>query len=136
MSMQRLLSLRAENPALRPSRFARDDQDIPSASVMDWYDERGEMMSGERWADPTHRTLQYLATSTPELEAPNRTLLIVHGNERPVTVRLPLVDGVAQYRSVWSSEDEHPSATTSLHEPGSTIELGPTSMRLFVAVPT
>ena len=102
---------------------------------MDWYDERGEMMSGARWADPTHRTLQYLATSTPELEAPNRTLLVVHGNERGVTVHLPAVDGVARYRSVWSSEDEHPSPEVTTHEPGSSVELGPTSMRLFVADP-
>ena len=28
-----------ENPALRPSRFARLDERTPSASVMEWYDE-------------------------------------------------------------------------------------------------
>ena len=133
--VQRLLTLRAQNPALRPSRFARDDQETPSASVMDWYDEHGEMMSGARWADPTHRTLQYLATSTPELEAPNRILLVVHGTERPVTVLLPRVEGVARYRAVWSSEDEHPSDDITAHEPASSVELGPTSMRLFVADP-
>ena len=102
---------------------------------MDWYDEHGEMMSGARWADPTHRTLQYLATSTPELEAPNRILLVVHGTERPVTVLLPRVEGVARYRAVWSSEDEHPSDDITAHEPASSVELGPTSMRLFVADP-
>ncbi|MBU4466418.1 MAG: glycogen debranching protein GlgX, partial [Actinobacteria bacterium] len=74
--VRRLIRLRSENPALRPSRFAKLGEHTPSASVMEWYDENGETMSGERWANPAHRTLQYVAASTPEVEAFNRVLLI------------------------------------------------------------
>ena len=98
-----LIRLRRENPALRPIRFARLGERTPSASVMGWYDEHGETMSIDRWTDPAHRTLQYVAASTPETEAFNRILLIVHGNESPIEVtpardrrsdalRLPVVE--------------------------------------------
>ncbi len=66
--VQRLIALRRDNPALRPRRFARLDELTPSASVIDWYDEHGETMSSERWSDPSHRTMQYAAASTPEIE--------------------------------------------------------------------
>ena len=90
---RRLVQLRHENPALRPRRFAHEARTVPSASVIDWYDEHGETMSPERWTNPAHRTLQYDAESTPENEAPNRILLVVHGNERPIDVTLPASTG-------------------------------------------
>lgn len=81
--VSRLIRLRQENPALRPSRYARLGEHIPNASVMDWYDQNGETMEQEQWADPGNRTLQYVAASTPDTEAHNRILLIVHGTESP-----------------------------------------------------
>jgi glycogen operon protein len=128
---QRLLQVRRENPALRPRRFARAGESIPSASVMEWFDEHGETMSSERWTDPSHRTLQYLATSTPEEEDLNRILLIVHGDERPVEVTLPLVEGAKRYVGLWSSDEEAPTDQGDEFAPGEVIDLGGTSMRLF-----
>ncbi len=119
--VQRLIQLRRENPALRPIRFARLDERTPSASVMDWYDENGEMMSIDRWTNPSHRTLQYVAASTPEVEEFNRILLIVHGNERPIDVTLPEIDDVARFVSLWSSADETPDDTASVHLPGEIV---------------
>jgi len=129
----RLTRVRRENPALRPIRFARQDQTTPSASVMQWYDERGETMSGERWTNPANRTLQYVAASTPETEAFNRILLVIHGNETPIDVTLPHVEGVTRYVSLWSSADEVPAAEETLHRPGDVIPMQPTSMHLFRA---
>jgi glycogen operon protein len=131
--VRRLTSLRRENPALRPIRFARLDQRTPSASVMDWYDEHGETMSSDRWTNPAHRTLQYVAASTPENEEFNRILLIVHGNEQPIDVTLPEVEGVERYLSLWSSADEQPSSDETAHRPGDMISLTGTSMHLFRA---
>ncbi|MEU1970608.1 glycogen debranching protein GlgX [Microbacterium sp. NPDC019599] len=131
--VRRLIALRQENPALRPSRFARLDQHTPSASVMDWYDEHGETMSGERWTNPSHRTIQYVATSTPELEQHNRTLLMVHGIERPIAVTLPQIDGVERYVSLWSSADETPRHDERAFAPGDVVPLVGTSMHLFRA---
>jgi glycogen operon protein len=98
---------------------------------MDWFDEHGETMSSERWTDPSHRTLQYLATSTPENEELNRILLVVHGNESPVEVTLPDLAEDVEYVSLWSSADETPSDDTPRLSPGDVVPFVGTSMRLF-----
>ncbi len=130
---QRLLHLRRENPALRPKRFAHETETVPSASVIDWYDERGETMSGERWTNPAHRTLQYVATSTPEDEPLNRILLIIHGNESAIDVRLPELEGVSHFIQLWSSVDDVPDVQETRREPGETITLPSTAMVLLRA---
>jgi len=129
----RLIRLRHDNPALRPVRYDHAELSVPSASVIDWYDEHGETMSQERWADPSHRTLQYDACSTPEHEAPNRILLIVHGTERPIDVTLPRIDGVERFVSLWSSVDERPDLEERVHLPGDTLTLPGTAMHLLRA---
>jgi len=131
--VRRLVHLRRENPALRPRRFARDAHVVPSASVIDWYDENGETMSIERWTDPAHRTLQYDAASTPEEEAPNRILLVVHGTERPIDVTLPRIDGITGYVSLWSSVPDRPDATEPVFAPGDVVTLPGTALHLFRA---
>ncbi|SBS70685.1 glycogen debranching protein GlgX [uncultured Microbacterium sp.] len=131
--VQRLLQVRRDNPALRPTRFAHEERDVPSASVIDWYDEHGETMSIERWTNPAHRTLQYDARSTPELEDPNRVLLIVHGDECPMTVTLPRIPGVSRFVPLWSSLDERPSDDGDALEPGDRVLMPSTAMRLFRA---
>ena len=131
--VRRLVRLRRENPALRPIRFARFGEHTPSASVMEWYDENGETMSIERWTDPAHRTIQYVAASTPEVEQFNRILLMVHGTERPAQVTLPEIDGVTRFVSLWSSEDETPRTDTPSFRPGDIVPLAGTSMHLFRA---
>lgn len=128
-----LTRLRQENPALRPIRFATLNKHTPSASVMQWYDENGQTMSSERWTDPAHRTLQYVASSTPETEAFNRILLMVHGNESPIDVTLPDIDDVTRYVSLWSSADERPRTDERVFAPGEVVALSGTSMHLFRA---
>ncbi|PZU47256.1 MAG: glycogen debranching enzyme GlgX [Microbacterium sp.] len=131
--VQRLVQLRRENPALRPIRFAHEVETVPSASVIDWYDEHGETMSHARWTDPSHRTLQYDAQSTPEVEEPNRILLVIHGNERPIDVTLPRIEGVAQFTSLWSSIPDHPDDSRPVYSPGDTITFPGTALHLFRA---
>lgn len=129
--VQRLLALRRENPALRPIRFARLGEHTPSASVMEWFDEHGETMSIERWTNPAHRTLQYVAASTPENEAFNRILLIVHGNESPIDVTLPALAGTPRFVSLWNSADERPLDDERVYAAGDVIPLTDTAMHLF-----
>ncbi len=130
---RRLLQVRRENPALRPRRFARLGERIPSASVMEWFDERGETMSSERWNDPAHRTLQYLATSTPEDEEPNRVLLVVHGTEKDIEIVLPQIDGEPDiaYIALWSSADDAPDTAEARFAPGDAVAVTGASMLLF-----
>ena len=128
-----LVRLRRENPALRPIHFAHPEERVANASVMDWYDELGEMMSIERWTNPSHRTLQYVATSIPEGEDVNRVLLMVHGDESPAAVVLPRIDDVIRFVSLWSSADDRPGADGPAFAPGDTVHLPGTSMRLLRA---
>jgi glycogen operon protein len=132
--VQRLTRARSENPALRPVHFATDGVHTPSASLMAWFDQNGETMSEVRWTDPAHRTLQYVAVSTPETEECNRILLIVHGDERPIDVTLPPLDDVTGYVSLWSSAQERPSDEREYYRPGDVVATSPTSMHLFRAV--
>ena len=127
-----LTRLRRENPALRPARYAVLGEETPGASEMFWYDQNGASMSIERWTDAANRTLQYVAVAEAE-ETPNRVLLMVHGTESAIDVRLPEVHGVSRYVSLWSSADERPSETETVHAPGDVVALPGTSMRLFRA---
>ncbi|MDZ8201927.1 glycogen debranching protein GlgX [Microbacterium sp. SSW1-59] len=127
----RLIRLRDENPALRPVRYARRGEHVPSASIMEWYDETGRTMSDERWNDSTKRTLQYVASSTPENEERNRILLIVHGSEHAVSVTLPEIEAADRFVRVWSSLDERPLTEVTEHAPGDRIDLPSTGMELF-----
>ncbi|MGN6501635.1 MAG: glycogen debranching protein GlgX [Pseudolysinimonas sp.] len=128
---RQLIRLRRDNPALRPVRYGRFGERIPSASQMDWYNKQGLSMSLEDWDSPAERTLQYLAASTPEFEEFNRILLVVHGLETTVTVTLPEHEGVTGYTLLWDSSQD--DAAPTVHAPGEELVLGPTSMRLFRA---
>ncbi len=100
---------------------------------MTWYDEAGETMSIEQWTDASHRTIQYVAASTPENEEFNRILLMVHGKESPIELTLPAAPGVTRYVSLWSSVDERPSDALEEFAPGDVVTLPGTAMRLFRA---
>ncbi|WP_240605976.1 glycogen debranching protein GlgX [Planctomonas deserti] len=128
-----LLRLRRENPALRPARFARSQASTPSASEMHWYTARGESMRDEYWAAPQHRTLQFLAASTPEFEDFNRVLLVVNGLEWPVSVSLPQHEGVEQYTLLWDSAITMADQVESSHAPGAAIAVAGPSLRLYRA---
>ncbi|MGF3055439.1 glycogen debranching protein GlgX [Microbacterium sp. YY-01] len=127
-----LTRLRRENRALRPVHFARLGEQTPGATLMEWFDHEGDTMSIEQWNDAAHRTLQYLAVAEAE-DNPNRVLLIVHGVERAVDVRLPRADDVSQYVSLWSSADETPHTRHTVHAAGDTVAMPGTSMHLFRA---
>ena len=130
---RQLIQLRAENPALRPVRYGRWGETVPSATQMDWYNKQGVVMDEEDWNSPAERTLQYLAASTPEFEDFNRILLVVHGLEEDVDVILPAHEGVAGYSLLWDSAvDEHEDPMVD-YLPGSTLRIAGTSMQLFRA---
>ena len=126
-----LIRLRLANPAVRPMRYAKLGEHVPQASQMDWYDAGGSTMATDDWQNPSARTLQYVAASTPEFEEFNRILLIVHGLENEVQVTLPAHEGVDGYELVWDSADETPKKGTTWFRPGDVVTVSPTSMQLF-----
>ena len=128
-----LIRLRAENPALRPVRFGRFGEPVPSASQMDWYNVEGLSMDEEDWNSPTARTLQFLAASTPEVEDFNRILLVVHGIETDITITLPEHEGVIGYTLLWDSADDDARCLGVEHRPTSEVTVAGASMLLFRA---
>jgi glycogen debranching enzyme len=126
-----LTRLRRENAALRPRRFASAGERVPGASVMQWYDVDGRTMTGDAWTSPAHRTLQYVAASTPDDGDGNRILLIVHGTEQDTRVTLPVLDDATVFTSLWSSAEEHPDAERATFAPGDVVDVPGTSMHLF-----
>ncbi len=128
-----LTRLRRENPALRPVRFGKWGETVPSASQMDWYNKEGESMTIEDWDSPAQRTLQFLAASTPEFEEFNRILLVLHGIEEDTTVILPSHAGVSSYSLLWDSASGDVAVSAGEHVPGSTFTVSGASMLLFRA---
>lgn len=128
-----LIRLRSENPALRPKRYARTGESVPGASQMDWYNKEGLSMTEEDWDSPGERTLQFLASSTPEIEGFNRILLVVHGLEEHVAITLPSHEGVSSYELLWDSSLAVDVSPNESHQPGTILEVSPTSMQLFRA---
>jgi glycogen operon protein len=128
-----LLQLRRENPALRPVRFGKWGETVPSATQMDWYNKEGLSMSDVDWDSPAERTLQYLAASTPEFEEFNRILLVVHGLEDEVTITLPVHEGVSAYTLLWDSSHDDISELAPEHAPGTELTVAGASMQLFRA---
>jgi glycogen operon protein len=127
-----LTRLRRENPALRPVRYGVWGEAVPSATQMDWYNADGQPMTMDDWDSPAERTLQYLAASTPEFEAFNRILLIVHGLEADVEVVLPAHVGVESYTLLWdSSVQVFPGEVA--YRPGASIPIHGTSIQLHLA---
>ncbi|WP_423918017.1 glycogen debranching protein GlgX [Frigoribacterium sp. 2-23] len=101
----RLIQVRAENPALRPIRFGVDGACTLSANDIHWFGRLGGALAPDEWNDPRIRTLQYLASSTPEHEEFNRVLVVVHGAETSTSVTLPRHLDVTTYTALWSSDD-------------------------------
>jgi len=130
---RQLLRFRRDNPAIRPGRYGKWGETVPSATQMDWYNKEGLSMTEEDWDSPLERTLQYLAASTPEFEDFNRILLIVHGLEDDVTVMLPAHEGVAGYSLLWDSALEEHADPLVDYLPGSERIVSGTSMQLFRA---
>ncbi|MBU1588167.1 MAG: hypothetical protein KKH51_09515 [Actinobacteria bacterium] len=130
---RQLIQLRRENPALRPVRYGKWGETVPSATQMDWYNKQGLSMEPKDWDSPEERTLQYLAASTPEFEEFNRILLIVHGLEDDVTVTLPEHEGVTSYTLLWDSAVEDATESMEEHGPGSELVVAGASMQLFRA---
>ncbi|MFD4420203.1 glycogen debranching protein GlgX [Agromyces sp. NPDC058484] len=128
-----LLRLRAENAALRPTRYDRHGEDVPNSSQMDWFNADGETMDQDDWNSPAERTLQYLAASTPDSEAVNRILMVVHAHESDAEVVLAEHAGVTGYTLLWDSADEAPTDAATEHAPGDRITMAGPSMRLFRA---
>jgi glycogen operon protein len=141
-AVTRLIAIRRDNPALRPTGKVHPSQEIspagrprqartPSdASTMDWYSAEGTLMTLDNWQDSQERTLQYLVGTPAQESDVNRVLVLVHGVESSVEVQLPKRTDVSKYTLLWdSSHAAKPEARQ--WKPGETLAVGPTSILIF-----
>jgi glycogen operon protein len=128
-----LIKMRRENPALRPERFGIFGERVPSASHVDWYDAHGRTMTAVEWEDPHNRTLQYVAASTPQSEAFDRILMIVHGTEQPTDITLPAHPNVKFYEPLWLSSHPSPREIPGVLRPGEKFTVPGMTIMLFNA---
>ncbi|MBF4578687.1 glycogen debranching protein GlgX [Frigoribacterium sp. VKM Ac-2530] len=126
-----LARIRRENPALRPTRFGVEGACTLSANDITWADASGAEMRQDEWEDPRVRTLQYVARSTPEHEAPNTVLVLVHGAESAAAVTLARAERVVGWEPLWSSDD---SAELDPLEPGDEVLVSAPTVVIFRAV--
>ncbi|MEO7146321.1 MAG: glycogen debranching protein GlgX [Terrimesophilobacter sp.] len=125
------IRFRHDNPAVRPRDFGVWGETLESATQMDWFNAAGESMSITDWDSPGERTLQYLAACTHATDGFNRILLVVHGVEAEETVTLPAHAGVSAYTLLFDSAEG--TISNDDHEPGTTLTMTPTSIKLFRA---
>jgi glycogen operon protein len=99
---------------------------------MRWFNAAGELMTDENWADAQCRTMMRLTDHLNDDGSLDSMLVVIHGAEYEISVRLPEVEGVSGYQLLWDSSDETPKPPKDL-EAGATLELAALSMALIKA---
>jgi len=123
-----LISLRRKYPGLRPTQFANYESATEQSDRMRWFNSFGELMTDQNWADNQCRTFMRL-TDHAGPKGLQSLLLVIHGAEGELTVTLPKIDGIKDYRVLWDSADETPKPAEFIAA-GSQVLLKPLSMLL------
>ena len=87
----------------------------------------------EDWHNPERRTMQRLSLHRLPNGEIEGMLLVINGREAPKEVRLPELEEIRHYELIWDSALEAPNETKILAA-GSSSELAPASIQLFLAV--
>lgn len=128
-----LINTRLSHPALRPKHFANYEQATKDSDRMRWFNAAGELMTDENWTDSQCRTMMRLTDHLNESDSLDSMLLVVHGAEYQLEVKLPEVEGISGYQLLWDSYLEIPGAPISL-SPGQHVLMNPLSMALIKAL--
>ena len=127
-----LISIRAQHPSLRPRNFANYERATEDSDRMRWFNAAGELMRDENWADAQCRTMMRLTDHLRPDGSLDSMLVIVHGAEYEITVKLPTVEGIKGYELLWDSASEEPGPARKL-APGETLTMASLSMALIRA---
>lgn len=126
-----LTKLRRENKVLRPVTFGNFDEATAESDQIRWYNRNGEIMHGEEWDDPEHRTmLRYSAHLETDGQI-SAMVLAIHGSEVDANVRLPLELENVEYELLWNSAVDLPPTELKKLAAGAGFTMTGTSMQLF-----
>ncbi len=132
-----LISLRRDNPVLRPSAFYRGtDERDHFRNDLAWFDRTGSPATHEWWHESSVRVVQMMRSVA---EGPD-ALIVINGDPDEAAISIPRDQGPA-WSLVWDSAWESPhsrEAKASQHadpvQPGNDLRLPPHSMRLYLGV--
>ena len=140
-----LLALRREHPVLRQDRFfAGRPVHRDGTKDIAWFSPEGTEMDHGRWHDPALRILQmYLHAvhaDTSGRHIDGSLLVVVQGEARASSVRLPGEPWAAEYALLWDSSYDQPPGRphgprTATIPAGETVELGELSLQIYGARP-
>jgi len=128
-----LIQTRLSHPSLRPKHFANYESATTESDRMRWFNAAGELMRDENWADSQCRTMLRLTDHLNQDGSLDSMLVVIHGAEYEITVRLPEVEGVASYQLLWDSSHESPKPALEL-EAGTELKMPALSMALIKAL--
>ncbi|MEN9713846.1 MAG: hypothetical protein RLZZ164_510 [Actinomycetota bacterium] len=128
-----LITLRRDNPVLRPRNFSNFNETRPDSDLARWYNANGEVLTEDEWNNSETRTFSKLSARLEDDGSRNEMLLIIHGSETETQVKLPEDADATEYELVWDSNDERPAAATRI-KPGTMLEMAPSSVKLLTIV--
>jgi glycogen operon protein len=99
---------------------------------MRWFNAAGDLMTDENWADSQCRTMMRLTDHLTADGSLDSMLVVIHGAEYEINVRLPEVSGVGSYQLLWDSSQESPGEARDLL-PGASLEMPGLSIALIRA---
>jgi glycogen operon protein len=126
-----LTKLRRDNKVLRPTSFGNFDAATVESDQIRWYNREGEIMPGDQWDDPEHRTLQRYSAHLEADGSLSAMLLVIHGSEVATEAKLPTELANAEYQLLWDSNLATPPTTQPSFLAGSKFKLAGTSMKIF-----
>jgi glycogen operon protein len=129
-----LARLRRDNPALRPSNFGNYNLIHAESDRVRWYSMLGEIMTGDDWSNPEHRTVARFAEHLNPDGSTNRFLIVTHGKEVEAEFTLPKEIIKTRFDLLWNSALELPPSTFESYSAGSKVTVSATSILVFKAV--
>jgi glycogen operon protein len=127
-----LIQTRLSHPSLSPKHFANYEQATIDSDRMRWFNAAGDLMTDENWADSQCRTMMRLTDHLTADGSLDSMLVVIHGAEYEINVRLPEVSGVGSYQLLWDSSQESPGEARDLL-PGASLEMPGLSIALIRA---
>ena len=130
-----LINLRKRQLVLRPDRFYDGVDDNPRGTLhradSAWFTIDGDHENEDWWEDPTTRVVQFMRSLSDPDEADS--LLVINGSRESASVTIPADEGepwTLAWDSVWESPAER---TDEVVKPGSTADMHPMTMRLYLS---
>jgi glycogen operon protein len=126
-----LTKLRRENPVLRPNSFGDFNEATTEHDMIKWFNAEGEIMTEQNWHDTECRTIQRYSEHLDQAGSRSAMLLLIHGAEKVIDVRLPSQAGVNAYELIWNSAFDVPTEETELLAAQEITSVSGTSIQLF-----